>query len=251
MLVQDRGERDGLAGADRAQFGLAEQLMDFGGVVKRAPHCVNALPRAVAERQFTSGWRDLQIEQGANRVLDAFKQGERLGDQAKASAVKIVAKVVDLSKGKDAKVEGHKPLSAVALAVAGALGEGDYRARQARLRFVRDWISGKRSHDRSFPTGRWWLEPVGSWRFQSACHSGIKDLMTSQQTLIPQKKKRGPAPTGQGTPVMVRLQPRELAALDKHIAEQSEQLTRPEAIRRILTEKLDSTHSRCGNKPLG
>ena len=62
--------------------------------------------------------------------------------------------------------------------------------------------------------------------------------MASQETLIPQKKKRGPAPTGQGTPVMVRLQPKELTYLDQYIAEQPVPMSRPEAIRRILKDQL-------------
>lgn len=50
--------------------------------------------------------------------------------------------------------------------------------------------------------------------------------------------KRGRPATGKGTPVAVRLQPLELAALDAYIAAQSEPLTRPEAIRRILRATL-------------
>lgn len=48
------------------------------------------------------------------------------------------------------------------------------------------------------------------------------------------KKKRPPAP---GTPVMVRLQPDMLAALDKFIDEQSD-ISRPEAVRLILRDWL-------------
>jgi hypothetical protein len=57
----------------------------------------------------------------------------------------------------------------------------------------------------------------------------------ARQTLISRKvkKKRGPPPTGKGAPVMVRLQPRELAELDAWIAAQDDpKLTRPEALRR-------------------
>jgi hypothetical protein len=71
---------------------------------------------------------------------------------------------------------------------------------------------------------------VGS--FRSARFLGIKVLMADQETLIP--KKRGPKPTGQGTPVMVRLQPHQLEALDRWIEAQPEpRLTRPEALRRL------------------
>lgn len=48
-------------------------------------------------------------------------------------------------------------------------------------------------------------------------------------------KKRGRPATGIGTPVQVRLQPPELAALDAYRGDQ----TRPAAIRAILKEKLD------------
>lgn len=58
--------------------------------------------------------------------------------------------------------------------------------------------------------------------------------MDGKDTLIT-KKRRGPAPTGQGTLVGVRLHPPELAALDAMRGEQS----RPAAIRAILKEKLN------------
>lgn len=66
--------------------------------------------------------------------------------------------------------------------------------------------------------------------------------MAQQETLIP-KKRRGPAPTGQGTPVLVRLQPDQLARLDAWIAAQPEPApTRPEAVRRLLAAALDLSH---------
>jgi hypothetical protein len=55
----------------------------------------------------------------------------------------------------------------------------------------------------------------------------------ASQSLIP-KKKRGPAPTGKGVPVMVRLLPQPLAALDDWRRLQGEIPTRPEAIRRLI-----------------
>lgn len=55
----------------------------------------------------------------------------------------------------------------------------------------------------------------------------------TRQTVI--SKKRGPAPTGKGTPVMVRLQPDALASLNDWIASQPEpQPTRPEAVRQLI-----------------
>jgi hypothetical protein len=48
------------------------------------------------------------------------------------------------------------------------------------------------------------------------------------------KKKRGPAPTGKGVQVVVRLQPDPLAALDAWVAKQKGEPTRAEAIRRLV-----------------
>lgn len=62
--------------------------------------------------------------------------------------------------------------------------------------------------------------------------------MDSQETLIP-KKKRGPKPTGQGVPVMLRLQPDLLAMVDQYIEDQTDpKPTRPQAIRDILKAHL-------------
>ena len=58
-----------------------------------------------------------------------------------------------------------------------------------------------------------------------------------QDTMAP-KKRRGPLPTGIGTSINVRLQPAQLAALDKWISTQAKPVTRPEAIRSIIQEKL-------------
>ncbi|WP_212567914.1 ribbon-helix-helix domain-containing protein, partial [Pseudomonas syringae] len=60
--------------------------------------------------------------------------------------------------------------------------------------------------------------------------------MTSQ-TVSPQKR-RGPAPTGKGTPVGVRVQPDLLAAIDRFIEEEAPGTSRPEAVRRLATEQL-------------
>lgn len=57
--------------------------------------------------------------------------------------------------------------------------------------------------------------------------------MLKQETLIP-RKRRGPAPTGKGTPIMTRVQPDTLAKLDAYIVRQEEEISRPEAIRRLI-----------------
>ncbi len=53
-----------------------------------------------------------------------------------------------------------------------------------------------------------------------------------------EKRGRGRPATG-ATPVTVRLPPDQLAALDAWIDEQDPKPSRPEAIRKILQEKLD------------
>lgn len=51
-------------------------------------------------------------------------------------------------------------------------------------------------------------------------------------------KKRGRPATGKGVQVQVRLHDPELSALDEWIAEQPQELTRPEAIRYALRDWL-------------
>lgn len=60
--------------------------------------------------------------------------------------------------------------------------------------------------------------------------------MSKQETLQP--RKRGPAPTGKGLPVQVRMQPDQLAALDAWRERQPDQPSRPEAVRRIVAKAL-------------
>jgi hypothetical protein len=56
--------------------------------------------------------------------------------------------------------------------------------------------------------------------------------MTTQDTLI--SKKRGPKPTGQGEPILVRVHPDMLKKIDAWRKKQADPPTRPEAIRRIV-----------------
>ena len=53
------------------------------------------------------------------------------------------------------------------------------------------------------------------------------------KTLLAQKKKRGPKPTGKGVQVVVRVQPADLARLDAWCERQSDTPTRAEALRRL------------------
>ncbi len=63
-------------------------------------------------------------------------------------------------------------------------------------------------------------------------------LAMAQETAIT-KKQRGPAPTGKGTLVGVRLQPADLEALDTWIAGQPEpRPSRPQAVRRLIERGL-------------
>jgi hypothetical protein len=63
------------------------------------------------------------------------------------------------------------------------------------------------------------------------------------------KKRRGPAPTGKGTLIGVRLQPSHLKALDAWIAQQTTPVTRPEAIRVMMETILHILSNGPGEKP--
>jgi hypothetical protein len=62
-------------------------------------------------------------------------------------------------------------------------------------------------------------------------------------------KANCPAPTGKGTPIQVRLQPSQLAALDGWIAKQDAPLTRPEAIRAMMETILHILSKDVGERP--
>lgn len=62
--------------------------------------------------------------------------------------------------------------------------------------------------------------------------------MPKSTTVLTQKKKRGPKPTGKGMLVGVRLHDPELSAIDAWRAEQDPEPTRPEAIRYALRDWL-------------
>ena len=70
----------------------------------------------------------------------------------------------------------------------------------------------------------------------------------AKQTVIT-KKRRGPAPTGKGTLIGVRLQHSHLKALDAWIAKQSAPVTRPEAIRAMMETILHILSKDTGEKP--
>jgi hypothetical protein len=61
-----------------------------------------------------------------------------------------------------------------------------------------------------------------------------------RKTVIP-KKKRGPPATGKGEPVVVRMHPPQLKALDEWISTQKSPFpSRPEAVRRLVETALSS-----------
>ena len=62
-------------------------------------------------------------------------------------------------------------------------------------------------------------------------------IFMKRQSAVP-KKRRGPPPTGQGIQIQVRIQRDRLAQLDRWIAAQTDQPSRPEAIRRIVERAL-------------
>lgn len=59
----------------------------------------------------------------------------------------------------------------------------------------------------------------------------------ARQSVVP-KKKRGPAPTGKGAPIQVRLQPDLLTAVDLLIQHEEWAATRPDILRQALTHYL-------------
>jgi hypothetical protein len=59
----------------------------------------------------------------------------------------------------------------------------------------------------------------------------------AKQTVQPQKR-RGPAPTGKGTPIQVRMLPDLLSAVDAYRQDQATLRTRPEAVRALISDAL-------------
>ena len=56
------------------------------------------------------------------------------------------------------------------------------------------------------------------------------------------RKKRGPPPTGKGELIGVRIQPDQMSSLDAWISYQDDELSRPEAIRRLVELGLADAH---------
>ena len=63
----------------------------------------------------------------------------------------------------------------------------------------------------------------------------------ARRSVIAWKKTRGPPPTGKGTLIGLRLQPRPLARVDRWAASQEDDPSRPEAIRRLVELGLANT----------
>lgn len=62
-------------------------------------------------------------------------------------------------------------------------------------------------------------------------------MADQEKTVVSRKGKRGPAPTGKGTPVMVRLQPDLLAWVDAERAKLDPPPSRPEFIRQLIEDR--------------
>ncbi|PVE45620.1 hypothetical protein DDE23_20360 [Pararhodobacter aggregans] len=61
-------------------------------------------------------------------------------------------------------------------------------------------------------------------------------MVEQQKTVITRKGKRGPAPTGKGTLIGLRLQPELLAWVDTERAKLDPEPSRPEFIRQVLED---------------
>jgi len=93
-------------------------------------------------------------------------------------------------------------------------------------------LYGKVSHDRSF-VERLGLEPVGKLALPLGSPFCYQEVM-SKARLSDNKKKMGRPATGIGTMIGVRIRPDQLAALDSWIKHQPDELSRPEAVRRLM-----------------
>jgi hypothetical protein len=90
----------------------------------------------------------------------------------------------------------------------------------------------------SLPTARRGASSwIGAWAPWQLARILISRFSMGRQSARP-PKKRGPPATGKGKPILVRLQPAQLAALDAWIARQDARLSRPEAIRRLVEQAL-------------
>jgi hypothetical protein len=65
-------------------------------------------------------------------------------------------------------------------------------------------------------------------------------MADQQKTVLTRKGKRGPAPTGKGSLVGVRLQPDLLAWVDAERAKLDPEPSRPEFIRQVLEDRKGS-----------
>ena len=105
--------------------------------------------------------------------------------------------------------------------------------------FRRGCAMGVFSHDQ-ISYGSVAVRAGGSGNFRSARNSCYQKPMSSSSD---NKNLGGRPPTGQGVLVGVRLHPDQLAALDKWIGQQPNQMSRPEAIRIFVAAGL---HQRPG-----
>ena len=78
---------------------------------------------------------------------------------------------------------------------------------------------------------------MGAANFLPARFFVIMESMAAETVIA--KKRKGPPPTGKGTPVVVRMQPPALSALDAWRRAQEDLPSRPEAVRRLIEHGLE------------
>jgi hypothetical protein len=89
------------------------------------------------------------------------------------------------------------------------------------------------------PVAELQLAAITNWRsHRHQIPESLSESRKSPTRFAEDPKKRGPAPTGKGVPVVVRLQPPDLSALDEGIKGQDIDVSRPEAVRRLLAQAL-------------
>jgi hypothetical protein len=95
--------------------------------------------------------------------------------------------------------------------------------------------------DHSHVRARLSADRMGAAHDGGAAEGGRNDLWGAVRWSRQRRRtcaKRGPPPTGRGTPIVVRMQPPDLSALDEWAATQTDKPSRPEAVRRLLAQAL-------------
>src|ERR1019366_8395217 len=110
-------------------------------------------------------------------------------------------------------------VAAAAMAGSAAIGRAAMPARTARRFVVFTFLACDMESSSVFG-----LEPSGKLQLPLGSHVWYHSFVKKQP--VQPRKKRGPAPTGKGTPIQVRAQPDMLGALDAWIARQDDRPSR-------------------------